>query len=179
MNTRRDALRTFAAAATALPVLNAQDHHHAEADAPASAAPPVPKPVFFTAGEMAVLTALVDLVIPRTDTPGAADARVQYAIDRAASTSARTGDRLRAGLKTLAADGFLDKDQTARVKTVAKLSDERDPFFELVKTLTVGQYYRTREGLVQELGWHGNTYLAHFEGCTHPEHQIGGGRHAG
>ena len=46
-----------------------------------------------------------------------------------------------------------------------------DPFFRLVKGMTVDGYYTSQEGLAGELGWHGNTFLSEFKGCTHPEHQ--------
>jgi hypothetical protein len=44
-------------------------------------------------------------------------------------------------------------------------------FFKMVKDMTVDAYYKTEAGLKTELGWHGNTYLPEFKGCTHPEHQ--------
>jgi hypothetical protein len=43
-------------------------------------------------------------------------------------------------------------------------------FFTLVKDLTVDGYYTSKEGLTQELGWQGNTFVAEFKGCAHPEH---------
>jgi len=43
-------------------------------------------------------------------------------------------------------------------------------FFALVKDMTIDAYYKTEAGLKTELGWHGNTYLASFPGCDHPEH---------
>jgi Gluconate 2-dehydrogenase subunit 3 len=46
-----------------------------------------------------------------------------------------------------------------------------DPFFRTMKDMTVDAYYTSREGLAEELGWHGNTFLPEFKGCTHPEHQ--------
>jgi len=36
--------------------------------------------------------------------------------------------------------------------------------------MTIDAYYRTEAGLKAELGWHGNTYLASFPGCDHPNH---------
>ena len=41
----------------------------------------------------------------------------------------------------------------------------------MMKGLTVDGYYTSQAGLTQELGWHGNTFLTEFKGCTHPEHQ--------
>jgi Gluconate 2-dehydrogenase subunit 3 len=48
---------------------------------------------------------------------------------------------------------------------------DRGRFFRLIKDLTIDGYYSSRSGLVEELGWHGNTFLSEFKGCTHPEHQ--------
>jgi Gluconate 2-dehydrogenase subunit 3 len=43
-------------------------------------------------------------------------------------------------------------------------------FFALAKDMTITAYYKTEVGLKTELGWHGNTFLADFPGCDHPEH---------
>ena len=42
----------------------------------------------------------------------------------------------------------------------------RARFFRLVKNLTADGYYTSRIGLVEELGYAGNTALAAFPGCT-------------
>jgi hypothetical protein len=42
-------------------------------------------------------------------------------------------------------------------------------FFRLVKNLTADGYYTSRIGLIEELGYSGNTMLARFPGCTVPE----------
>lgn len=104
--------------------------------------------------EMKKLAALVDLIIPRTDTPGASDAHVPEFIDRKLSLDAALKERFLDGLRSF--DGAL--------------SDE-NPFCKLLKGLTVDGYYTSKEGLTQELGWHGNTFLTEFEGCTHADHQ--------
>jgi hypothetical protein len=36
--------------------------------------------------------------------------------------------------------------------------------------MTADGYYTSRVGLVDELGYKGNTVLAAFPECTHPEH---------
>jgi hypothetical protein len=43
-------------------------------------------------------------------------------------------------------------------------------FFRLVKNLTADGYYTSRVGLLEELGYSGNTALAKFPTCTVPEH---------
>jgi len=107
-----------------------------------------------SAEEMQKLARLVDLIIPRTDTPGATDAHVPEFIDRKLSGDAALRERFLDGLRKF--DGPLSDD---------------DPFCRLLKGLTVDGYYTSKEGLTQELGWHGNTFLTEFKGCTHPEHQ--------
>jgi gluconate 2-dehydrogenase gamma chain len=42
-------------------------------------------------------------------------------------------------------------------------------FFRLVKNLTADGYYTSRAGLLEELGYKGNTALARFPACTVPE----------
>jgi len=123
---------------------------------------------FLTAAELASLTLLVDTIIPRTDTPGAADAGVPAYIDRCLAANAELAERFRAGLKALGA-GWAALSAAQRTELLQSRQD--DPFFRLVKGMTVDGYYTSREGLAGELGWHGNTYLTEFKGCTHPEHQ--------
>ena len=42
--------------------------------------------------------------------------------------------------------------------------------FRLIKNLTADGYYTSRVGLLEELGYTGNTALARFPGCAVPEH---------
>lgn len=97
---------------------------------------------------------LVDLILPRTDTPGASDAHVPEFIDRKLSLDDALKERFLTGLRTF--DGVLK---------------DGDPFSKLLKDLTVDGYYTSKEGLTQELGWHGNTFLTEFKGCTHADHE--------
>jgi len=63
-----------------------------------------------------------------------------------------------------------------QVDLLTRISQETNTparrFFDLVKGATVDAYYETKEGLADELGWHGNQALTEFVGCTHPEHQA-------
>jgi gluconate 2-dehydrogenase gamma chain len=43
-------------------------------------------------------------------------------------------------------------------------------FFRVLKNLTADGYYTSRVGLVEELGYKGNTVLAEFPSCAVPEH---------
>lgn len=113
---------------------------------------------------------LADIIIPRTDTPGASDAKVPDFIDFTLSTDTRRKAEIRDGLKWFAAlpvNGRID----ALKKADANPRSKEGRFFRLFKDLTIDGYYSSREGLVTELGWSGNTYLPEFKGCTHPEHK--------
>jgi hypothetical protein len=43
----------------------------------------------------------------------------------------------------------------------------------LLKQMTVNGYYTSATGIHKEMEYAGNTYLAAFPECTHPEHQAG------
>ncbi|HVT93186.1 MAG TPA: gluconate 2-dehydrogenase subunit 3 family protein [Bryobacteraceae bacterium] len=152
MPSRRDALRVLAASAAA-PVLP-----WGQTAAPKS----------FTKDEMPVLAVLCDMIIPRTDTPGAADAGVHILIDEdvAASGDAKI---LKDGIATLGGTKFLQLSADEQHAAFERVTDSE--FFGVLKRRTIDAYYHTQEGLVQELGYHGNVALPSFPGCTHPEHQ--------
>ncbi len=145
--TRREALITIAAAATAA---------HAQTPALSDA-------------EMQWIAAVADTIIPRTDTPGAADAGVPAYIARRLSANAALLSRFREGMARIGADfaALADGERTERL--AARQSDE---LFKLMKDWTIDGYYSSKAGLAEELGWHGNTFLTEFKGCTHPEHQA-------
>jgi hypothetical protein len=118
------------------------------------------KPKVFTAAELTQLRDLAEAIIPRTETPGAADAKVQLYIDRV--MSAKPAGEVAAFRKGLA---------EAVKQGIPALAAAQHPFFKQLKDLTIDGYYSSKEGLAQELGWHGYTPLHHFDGCTHPEHK--------
>ncbi len=184
-------------------------------------------PAFFTPGEYALLARLTDVIIPPTDTPGAAAAGVPEYIDRVVSLNAEHQPLIRAGLawlerqaKTRFSRDYLSLEEAEHAAILQPLSDEvdrqhreqqrgrfrtgaqgrvvyyvaitdkdlsapppsadrpaleTDPalpvrMFRLVKNLTADGYYTSRAGLLQELGYAGNTALARFPGCTVREH---------
>ena len=142
----------------------------------AAPAPALGQAVFLSAPELECLTALADTIIPRTDTPGASDAGVPAAIDRRLAANSQLAERFRGELKAFDADaqsrfGMPFPKLTAEQKIDWLKSRGEDSFFRTVKGMTVDAYYTSKEGLAEELGWHGNTFLAEFKGCTHPEHQ--------
>lgn len=123
-----------------------------------SAALPAPvlaaAPKALTADELRQTAKLVDLIIPRTDTPGASDAQVHVLIDERAVANKKFAEDWRAVLGKLASADDVEKVYRAKA-----------PEFKLLKDTTIDLYYSTKEGLAVELGWHGNTYLPEFRGC--------------
>jgi hypothetical protein len=139
-------------------------------------------PTYFHGRDYQTVTRLVDLIIPRTETPGAVDAQVPFRIDQQVSQTPKLQSIFRQGIG--AADAAATKrgkpdfvslaepDQIAILKVMSE-AEETTPdreFFETLKKMTLDWYYRSEEGLVKELGYKGNTYRADFPGCTHHEH---------
>jgi len=145
------------------------------------------KPRVFAPSELEAVTALAERIIPETDTPGATRALVHQYVDWVLSEGEPSvRDRFRGGLAWLerrCAMQFgkpfarLEPEQQDDLLTRLSLPSpalEDAPgmaFFNEAKRLTVEGYYRSEPGMVQELGFAGRTFLAQFEGCTHPEHQ--------
>ena len=142
---------------------------------------PERKPAFFDTHDYLTITRLADLIIPRTDTPGAAEAGVPWRIDQALGRRKELQSLYRDGLASLNSAAreqgqpdFLHLAEPSQVALLQRLCDTPDTpggqFFQSVKALTIEWYYNSREGLVDELGFKGNTYRTEFTGCTHPEH---------
>jgi hypothetical protein len=139
-------------------------------------------PKVLTPAQMEWVAKLVDLIIPRSDTPGASDAGVPTYIDRTLNRNARTKARFLQGMAQLDAAAqrkygsvFSALSPPRQTEMLTSISGEKSPlgrFFKLAKDLTIDGYYTSKPGLTIELGWNANTYLPEFKGCTHPEHQA-------
>jgi len=124
------------------------------------AATPTPrKATFFSESEMRALRALVDVILPATDSPAASAADTHYFIDLAipACASAKTRETFRAGLKA-----FLGYEKLTPEKQVAKLKAraEKDvplgydlSFFKILKDYTMTGYFLSEIGATQALAY--------------------------
>jgi hypothetical protein len=138
-------------------------------------------PSYFSQSDYETISKLVDLIIPRTDTPGAADAGVPRWIDIQVAAEPELQEKFKQGLAYLAEQahtvngssftGLTGPQQTAILQALASDADTaKSGFFHTIKDLTIDGYYSSEAGLVQELDFKGNTFRASFPGCTHPEH---------
>lgn len=168
------------------PVLGQHEHHmKAGAETHAKAAK-AEKPRYFTAAEMASITAMSELIIPADDhSGGAKDAGVPAFIDLMVSSSPEEVRKMwREGLAAVDAESrkknqkvfaeAAEKDQIDLLKDLAK--NEFDPktpaekLFRAAKSLTIDGYYTSEVGIHKDLQYKGNSYSKTFVGCTHPEH---------
>jgi hypothetical protein len=185
MKSRRQTLIQLAGAAGLAAVGSAQVNSHQHADATTSQPGDKPKidpkkprqAQFFTNQEFETVEVVAELIIPRTDTPGAKDAGVAYIIDERVPRVDRIRREWREGLAQLDKPRrFVALPPAEQVELLTRMSTENNTparrFFELIKGATVDAYYDTKEGLAEELGWQGNQALTEFVGCTHPEHQA-------
>lgn len=149
----------------------------------------------------ATVTAVADLIIPATDTPGAKAARVNEFIDVLLSEwmTGETRDRFLAGLADLdvrsrAAFGkdFIDGAAADQVRLLTLLEDEAlrlkdqpasalparpEPFFRTIKRLTMYGYYTSEIGAKQEL--HFDMIPGRYVPCTPLSASSGGGERGG
>jgi hypothetical protein len=131
---------------------------------------------FFTEDENKLLDQLMEMIIPAdSHSPGAHAAKTSFFADLMVAT----GDD---ALKTQWRDGLGLIREHARRSSLAEAlgkaaANEANPktdlerFFELLKRTTVNGYYTSEVGIQKDLEYSGNTYLAAFPECTHPEHQ--------
>lgn len=145
-----------------------------------------PRLAFLTSAQYKTVDALAETMIPADDhSPGARAARVADYIDLLLSeSSAETRKTWTAGL-ALVDDEARSRfkapySQLTQAQSIELLTDisrnESHPqtpiekFFKSTKDATIRGYYTSEIGIQTELEYKGNTFLAEFVGCTHPEH---------
>jgi glucoside 3-dehydrogenase (cytochrome c) hitch-hiker subunit len=192
---RRDALRKLAiggaAAATApfwVETLVSAAEQHAAHYHQAAAAASVFKPKVFNAAQNKTVTTLAEIIIPQTDTAGAAKAKVNEFIDSVlAEAKPEDKQKFLDGLAWIDARSqtdngapFADAPSEKQVALLTALSKNASPsptdqpgveFFKAIKALTVTGYYTSEVATREELGDTGQMFFTEFKGCTHTEHQ--------
>ena len=128
---------------------------------------------------------VADLIIPRTDSPGAIDADVPAYIDLVVARNTDQQLVMADGLRWLdteadkmAGKQFLNLSEEEQLSILEPLCEAADSssglargrsvqFFCLMKSLTADGYYTSRDGLMEELRYAGNAALPGFPPCTH------------
>ena len=188
MQTRREALKIIGAVGVtcAFPFSANElygQHVHPPGHAAAQAQPGASSaPRFFTPAQLLVISRLTDLIIPPTETPGAAAAGVPAYIDLVVNEDPKLQSIFREGLPRLDAmsesrfsnSSFLQLAEAQQVEILTSLSEAATggdaSFFHAIKSLTADGYYTSRVGLLQELGYNGDAVLAAFPAFQIPEH---------
>jgi len=167
---RRSLLKIFGAIGATCAYPFASDELYGQTAAP----PPETAPHFFNKTDFAVIARLADLIIPETDSVGAVRAGVPQYIDMVVSRNAEQQAVVADGLHWLAGKNFMQLDESAQfaiLKPLCEAADSGDlrarnvQFFALIKNLTADGYYTSRAGLIEELGYQGNTARAGFPDC--------------
>lgn len=145
-------------------------------------------PKYFTADEANLLDAIVERIIPKTDSPGAKDAGVPSFIDTMMAEFYQDKEKniLREGLKTVEADA-----KAAHSKSFASLSPEQQDelltkydkeaydenrksedthFFRTLKELTVLGFFTSEVGATEFLKY--DPVPGNYVGCV-PYEQVG------
>lgn len=129
---------------------------------------------YFTPAENQLLDQVMELIIPADGHSGGAHAaKVSLFADRLIATgsdAARTEWRDGLGLLQDAAA----KSSVADALALAAAGEANprtglERFFVTLKQMTANGYYTSEIGIHQDLEYQGNTYLAEFPGCPHPE----------
>jgi gluconate 2-dehydrogenase gamma chain len=144
------------------------------------------KPGYFTDAEFNVVSRVADLIIPKTDTPGALDAGVPAYIDAVVGANKELQAICRPGLAALDKEcrrrygkeflGLSAEEQIAVLTPWSEVDAKRSrkdigpQFFRAMKNLTADGYYTSHIGLVEELGYKGNTVMESFPESRLPEH---------
>ena len=135
------------------------------------------EPKALSSSRFELLSAAVDRIVPASETPGAREAGVPQILDQVAQRDPEFLTALEEAADALDREAFGDKGSAEQHAALTRwMNGGRDDRrrFQLLKDWTVDAYYACEVGLVDELGYQGNTYVAEFRGCRHESHQERG-----
>ncbi|MEZ5429308.1 MAG: gluconate 2-dehydrogenase subunit 3 family protein [Pyrinomonadaceae bacterium] len=133
-----------------------------------------PKPQFFSPKEFALLETVVDIILPRTKTPGGLDTQTPVFIDRVVKDcmSREDQERIRKGLRGLLEQngrpfsklGRKEKAEIIRsVDEKAFKDDAESVWLRIVKKLALIGHFTSREGMTKALNY--VKIPGHYEAC--------------
>ena len=133
---------------------------------------------FFTEEESHLLDQLMEMIIPADEhSPGAHGAQTNLFADlMVAASSDDVKKQWRDGIRLIREETVRSSLAEALRKAAANEDNPQtdlERFFVSLKVMTVNGYYTSATGIHEEMEYVGNTYLAAFPECTHPEHQEG------
>jgi hypothetical protein len=119
------------------------------------------KPTFFTTDEMNALRAVVDVILPATDSPAASAADTHHFIDLAIPACAKTAAQktFRDAVASMVASGFANRPASEQVdwlkaRAAADLPLPYDQsFFKILKDYTLTGYFLSEVGATQALAY--------------------------
>jgi Gluconate 2-dehydrogenase subunit 3 len=133
---------------------------------------------FFSEEESRLLDQLMEMIIPADDhSPGAHEAKTNLFADLMVATSdSAVKKQWQDGIRLIREEAV--GSSLAEALRRAALNEENpkadlERFFVSLKQMTVNGYYTSATGIHRDMEYIGNTYLAAFPECTHPEHQEG------
>jgi hypothetical protein len=160
--------------------------HHARGVTPLPPRDPYFQPLFFSADEYRDISALVNIVLPPGRAPGGIASRSdEYAdlmiwLDEARHLTVRQQlEAFRSGSRRLYGKAFAELPESQATDYLKSLARRSVPdaeraaaaFFTRIRALAIRGHYASPQGLIQELGYLGNTHMAEYRGCQHPEHR--------
>ena len=143
-------------------------------------------PKFFSPAEMELVAIIGELILPRTDTPGARAVGAHEHIDLVLSEASEDERHdFRDGLawlerrsRELYGRGFQTLDLEKQTAILTRISDRKtlqpedergNRFFLDIRSRVVFSYYTSEAGLMKELTYKGKQVLGHWEGCPHAD----------
>ena len=127
---------------------------------------------FFTAQELPIVAEFAEIIIPRTDTPGAKDAGVPEALDALMANWASEARKaeFRSLVERMAAAGVVTPGAPPRIELARSFDAAQlpaDPVYRRFKELVLTLYYLSQPGATRELRYE------HTPGKWEPSIEIG------